>query len=65
VPFLGGLFFGLYHVWQLFSFPTLFLLGTALAVVVWWKRDIRISIALHVFANALMRLMFLMAALAT
>jgi membrane protease YdiL (CAAX protease family) len=63
-PFLGGLFFGLYHVWQLFSFPTLFLLGTALAAVVWWKRDIRISIGLHVFANALMRLMFLVAALA-
>ena len=63
-PLLGGLFFGLYHVWQLFSFPTLFLLGTALAVVVWWKRDIRISIGLHVFANALMRLMFLMVALA-
>ena len=63
-PLLGGLFFGLYHVWQLFSFPTLFLLGTALAVVVWWKRDIRISIGLHVLANALMRLMFLMAALA-
>ena len=54
-PLLGGLFFGLYHVWQLFSFPTLFLLGTALAVVVWWKRDTRISIGLHVLANALMR----------
>ena len=63
-PLLGGLFFALYHVWQLFSFPTLFLLGMALATVVWWKRDIRISIALHVFANTLMRLMFLMAALA-
>ena len=63
-PFLGGLFFGLYHVWQLFSFPSLFLLGTALAVTVWWKRDIRISIGLHVFANALVRLMYLMAALA-
>jgi membrane protease YdiL (CAAX protease family) len=64
-PLLGGLFFGLYHVWQLFSLPTVFLLGTALGVVVWWKRDIRISIALHVFANALVRLMFLMTALAT
>jgi membrane protease YdiL (CAAX protease family) len=63
-PFLGGLFFALYHVWQWFSFPTLFVLGTALAFVVWWKRDLRISIGLHVFANALMRLMFLMAALA-
>jgi membrane protease YdiL (CAAX protease family) len=63
-PLLGGLFFGLYHVWQLFGFPTVFLLGVALGYVVWWKRDIRISIGLHVFANALMRLMFLMAALA-
>ncbi|NIV28678.1 MAG: CPBP family intramembrane metalloprotease [Anaerolineae bacterium] len=63
-PLLGGLFFGLYHVWQLFGFPTVFLLGTALGYVVWWKRDIRISIGLHVFANALMRVMMLMAALA-
>jgi membrane protease YdiL (CAAX protease family) len=63
-PLLGGLFFGLYHVWQLFDFPTVFLLGAALGYVVWWKRDIRISISLHVFANVLTRLMFLMAALA-
>jgi membrane protease YdiL (CAAX protease family) len=63
-PFLGGLFFGVYHVWQLFSFPTVFLLGVALGVVVWWKRDIRISIGLHIFANAMVRLMFLMTALA-
>ena len=32
--------------------------------VVWWVRDIRISIALHVVANALVRIMFLFAALA-
>jgi membrane protease YdiL (CAAX protease family) len=63
-PLLGGLFFGLYHVWQLFSFPTVFLLGMALGYVVWWKRDIRISVGLHVFANSLVRLMFLMAVLA-
>jgi len=62
-PLLGGLFFGLYHVWQLFGFPTVFLLGVALGYVVWWKRDIRISISLHVFANVLIRLMALMAAL--
>jgi membrane protease YdiL (CAAX protease family) len=63
-PLLGGLFFGLYHVWQWFGFPTVFLLGTALGYVVWWKRDIRISVGLHVFANVLTRLMFLAAALA-
>jgi membrane protease YdiL (CAAX protease family) len=64
-PLLGGSFFGLYHVWQLFSFPTVFLLGVALGYVVWWKRDIRISIGLHVFANGLTRLLFLMTALVT
>jgi membrane protease YdiL (CAAX protease family) len=63
-PLVGGLFFGLYHVWQLFSFPTVFLLGTVLGYVVWWKSDTRISIGLHVFANGLVRLMLLMDALA-
>jgi len=64
-PLLGGLFFGLYHVWQLFGFPTVFLIGAALGYVVWWKRDVRISISLHVFNNALMILIALMLALAT
>ena len=63
-PLFGGFFFGLYHVWQLYGFPTVFLLGVALGYVVWWKKDIRLSIGLHVFANTLGRLMFLMAALA-
>jgi hypothetical protein len=34
-----------------------------LGYVVWWKRDIRISIGLHVFANVLIRFMALMTAL--
>jgi membrane protease YdiL (CAAX protease family) len=63
-PLLGGLFFGLYHVWQMYGFPTVFLLGVAFGYVVWWKKDIRLSISMHVFANALGRLMFLIAALA-
>jgi membrane protease YdiL (CAAX protease family) len=63
-PTIGGLLFGLYHSWQLFGFPTVFLLGAALGYVVWWTRDIRLSISLHVFANAFARLMFLMVALA-
>ena len=62
-PLIGGLFFGLYHSWQLFGFVTVFLLGAAMGFVVWWKRDIRLSISLHVFANAFTRLMFLIAAI--
>lgn len=63
-PLLGGLFFALYHIWSLFSVLTVFLLGTILGYVVWRTRDIRLSISLHVFANTLIRLVFLMAALA-
>ena len=58
-PLLGGLFFALYHVWQLFGFVTVFLLGAALGYIVWWKKDIRLSISLHVFANALVRVFLL------
>ncbi|NOH02816.1 MAG: CPBP family intramembrane metalloprotease [Chloroflexi bacterium] len=62
-PLIGGLFFGLYHSWQPFGFLTVFLLGTALGYIVMWKRDIRLSISLHVFANVFARLAFLMVAL--
>jgi membrane protease YdiL (CAAX protease family) len=62
-PLLGGLLFALYHGWQLFGFGTVLLLGAALGYVVWWKRDIRLSISLHLFANVLTRLMLLVAAL--
>jgi membrane protease YdiL (CAAX protease family) len=63
-PILGGLLFALYHGWQLYGFFTVLLLGAALGYVVWWKRDIRLGISLHVLANASARLMFLMVALA-
>lgn len=63
-PLLGGLFFALYHVWQLFSFTGVFLLGAGLGYVVWWKKDIRLSISLHLFANALLRIFLLMGVLA-
>lgn len=63
-PLIGGLLFGLYHSWQAFGFVSVFLLGTVLGYVVWWQRDIRLSISLHVIANAFARLAFLFAALA-
>ena len=63
-PLIGGLLFGLYHSWQAFGFFSVFLLGAVLGYVVWWKRDIRLSISLHIAANAFARLAFLLAALA-
>lgn len=52
-PLLGGIFFGLYHIWQLHGFFSVFLVGALLGYVVWWKRDLRLSISMHVFANVL------------
>jgi len=63
-PLLGGLFFALYHVWQLFGFVTVFLLGTTLGYIVWWKKDIRLSISFHVVANTLVRVFILIGVLA-
>ena len=60
---MSGLFFGIYHSWQPYSFLTVFVLGAALSYVVMWKCDLRLSIGLHVFANVITRLIFLMAAL--
>jgi membrane protease YdiL (CAAX protease family) len=62
-PLLGGVLFGLYHIWQLYDFPTVFLLGTALSYIVWWQKDLRLSIGLHILANTFSRLIFLFAAL--
>ncbi|MBN2499254.1 MAG: CPBP family intramembrane metalloprotease [Anaerolineales bacterium] len=64
VPLIGGVLFGLYHSWQMFGFFSVFLLGVVLGYVVWKTRDIRLSISLHVAANAFARLAFLLAAIA-
>ena len=62
-PLVGGLLFGLYHCWQPFGFMSVFLLGTLLGYVVWWQRDLRLSVGLHVVANSLARIAFLFAAI--
>jgi membrane protease YdiL (CAAX protease family) len=59
-PLLGGIFFGLYHVWQLYGFVSVLLMGVLLSYLVWWKRDLRLSISMHIFANALAVVMSLM-----
>ena len=63
-PLIGAFFFGMYHFWQLYGFIGVFLLGAGLGYVVWWKKDIRLSISLHVFANALVRVFILVGVLA-
>lgn len=59
-PIIGGMLFGLYHIWQLYGWVGVSLLGIGLGFVVWWKKDIRLSISLHIFANTIVRLILLM-----
>ncbi len=63
-PLISAFFFALYHVWQLFGFVGVFLLGAGLSYIVWWKKDIRLSISLHVFANTMIRVFLLVGLLA-
>lgn len=56
-PVISALLFALYHVWQLFDFTAIFLSGLVFACAVWWKRDVRLGISLHVAANVLARIM--------
>ena len=62
-PLISGVLFGLYHSWQPFGFFSVLLLGVVLGYVVWKTRDIRLSIGLHIAANAFVRLAFLLAAI--
>lgn len=63
-PVVGGILFGLYHGWQLYGWVGVSLLGIGLGYVVWWKRDLRLSVSLHVFANVVVRLMLLLGVIA-
>jgi membrane protease YdiL (CAAX protease family) len=59
-PVINALLFALYHVWQLYDFAVIFLSGLVFAFVVWWKRDVNLSISMHIFGNALARIMILL-----
>ena len=59
--FINAALFALYHFWQPFDFFGIFLLGLLFAVLVWWKRNVRLSIVLHILGNLLLRVTALMA----
>lgn len=50
-PLLNAMLFSLAHYWQPASIPQIFLLVLPLYYLVWWKRNIYISIAVHCTAN--------------
>jgi membrane protease YdiL (CAAX protease family) len=59
-PVIGGLFFAVYHIWQPMAFLTVFVTGIILGAIVQWKRNVYLSIALHMLANTISAVMALM-----
>jgi membrane protease YdiL (CAAX protease family) len=52
-PAINALLFTLQHFWQPYNWVLIFLLNLPLAYVVWWRRNIIISILLHCSTNTL------------
>ncbi len=52
-PAVNALLFAMWHFWQPYNWPLIFLLVLVQAYVVWWKRNIYISMLLHCSANTI------------
>ena len=52
-PTVNALLFAMWHLWQPYNWPLIFLLVLVNAYVVWWKRNIYISMLLHSSANTI------------
>jgi membrane protease YdiL (CAAX protease family) len=50
-PVINSLLFTLGHFWQPYNYPLIFLLVLPEVCLVYWKRNIKISILLHCTAN--------------
>ena len=59
-PVIGGLFFAVYHIWQPMAFMTVFVTGVILGAIVQWKRNVYLSMVLHMLANTISAVMALM-----
>lgn len=52
-PAANAALFTAQHLWQPFNWPLIFLMVLPEAYVVWWTRNVRISVLLHCTANTL------------
>ena len=51
-PLLNALLFALYHFWQPYAVLTIALFALPLAYLVWWRRNVTLSIIAHCTINA-------------
>ncbi len=52
-PLMSACLFSLQHYWQPYNFPLIFLIQLPVVYVVWWKRNIYISMLTHCAGNLL------------
>ncbi len=52
-PVLSALFFSLFHLWQPQNIPIIFLSSLPWMFIVWWKKDLLMSIVIHCLANSI------------
>jgi uncharacterized protein len=64
-PVVNTLLFTLGHFWQPYNYPFIFATVLPEVYLVWWKRNIRISIFLHATANTLGAVLMLVALFAS
>lgn len=52
-PLINALLFALYHFWQPYAVLTIFLFVLPLAYIVWWRRNVYVSIVAHCVINGI------------
>ena len=51
-PVISALFFALFHVWQPYNIPVIFVTVLPWMYLVWWKRNVYLSILIHCLGNS-------------
>ena len=59
-PVLAAALFTLYHFWQPYYWPTVFLSMLPVVYAVWWKRSVKLGIFIHMALNILGSLLTLL-----
>ena len=52
-PVISALFFAMFHMWQPQNIPIIFLTVLPWMYLVWWKRNVYLSILIHCLGNSL------------
>jgi hypothetical protein len=52
-PFLNYALFSLYHFWQPYNLPTLFVVSLPMVIGVWKTKNVRVGVYTHILLNTI------------